>query len=400
MAKPKWDRAWEQHSIGLAAKSRHKEERKDHPEVGAVLVDSRGELIGASFHGEHDLCDHAEYSLLEKTDIPDPLPSGTTLYTTLEPCSERRHELPGGTQKIACAEWVAERNIDRVVVGMMDPLIGAEGARILAQAHIAVEFFHPEHQKQTVDLNRVYLRDKRDIDTNHVSRSSLEVYMVAKLAAALASASEEPRFWPELDEQTKQHQVPYQETREYSYWVGCDESGDRAHLGFSTKATGKKPLLWRRLIISCTTGPDQIPALREMNLRVGGRAASILPVKQTARGVVVLVSFDRPIGRKPVNWSLEYDWPHLWNPYRETGTDTGSFSVGTHCPEIQLTVTFEDGFESTPTQFHSRYPEEGETNKGTEESTQGVLRWTVREPEPQLSYMYRIDHPGGGPPSC
>jgi len=58
---------------------------------------------------------------------------GTTLYSTLEPCS-----FHGRTP--ACAKSISERGVARVVIGMHDPhpRVNGEGIRILQRAGVEV----------------------------------------------------------------------------------------------------------------------------------------------------------------------------------------------------------------------------------------------------------------------
>src|SRR4051794_4160002 len=83
------------------------------PLVGCVVVRLDGR-VEAGYRGELRAGDHAEFTVLEKKLRGEGL-AGATVFTTLEPCTER------GLTKIPCADRLVEAGIARVVIGYMDP---------------------------------------------------------------------------------------------------------------------------------------------------------------------------------------------------------------------------------------------------------------------------------------
>jgi len=94
------------------AKQADAEDARLHPMLGAVLVRD-DQILASSFRGELGPDDHAEFTLLQKKLAGENL-SGSILFTTLEPCTARKAHK-------TCAEWIVERKVGCVFVGMLDP---------------------------------------------------------------------------------------------------------------------------------------------------------------------------------------------------------------------------------------------------------------------------------------
>jgi pyrimidine deaminase RibD-like protein len=129
------------------------EDDRVHPRVGAVVVKD-GRILALAHRGEIPQC-HAEYIALEKK-LTDVSLSGATVYTTLEPCTARKHP------KVPCAIRLTERKVHRVVIGMLDPddKISGRGQRALRKAGIVTDFFPHDLMAQVEELNRDFARDR------------------------------------------------------------------------------------------------------------------------------------------------------------------------------------------------------------------------------------------------
>jgi diaminohydroxyphosphoribosylaminopyrimidine deaminase/5-amino-6-(5-phosphoribosylamino)uracil reductase len=85
--------------------------------VGAIIVDNEtGEVIAEGYSRETDDKVHAEESALSK--VPeDPRLKRATIYSSLEPCSQR------ASRPKPCAQLVLEAGIPRVVVAWREPAL-------------------------------------------------------------------------------------------------------------------------------------------------------------------------------------------------------------------------------------------------------------------------------------
>lgn len=79
------DRIFSEQAIIIARKS-VAEDNRLHPHVGVVIVKD-GNVLATGFRGESGDGNHGEYCALKKLNEADV--QGATVYTTLEPCSER-----------------------------------------------------------------------------------------------------------------------------------------------------------------------------------------------------------------------------------------------------------------------------------------------------------------------
>lgn len=118
-----------------------------NPNVGAVLVDTKNNVVGTGSH-TYDGLKHAEILALEQAGANA---RGATLYINLEPCSHQGRTPP-------CADALIAASIKRVVCSMDDPnpLVTGQGFAKLRQAGIEVEIglLAPEARK----LNEAFAR--------------------------------------------------------------------------------------------------------------------------------------------------------------------------------------------------------------------------------------------------
>lgn len=92
-----------------------------NPMVGAVIVDPAGTVLGEGWHQQYG-GPHAEVHAIHNAETqhePEAL-HDATLYVNLEPCVHHGKTPP-------CTHLILEKNIPRVVVGMVDPFASVSG---------------------------------------------------------------------------------------------------------------------------------------------------------------------------------------------------------------------------------------------------------------------------------
>lgn len=103
--------------------------------VGAVIVSEGGAELAVGYSREADPHDHAEESALGKLANGDPRLTNATLYSTLEPCSQRR------SPRTPCAQRIVEADIPRVVIAWREPSLFVDnciGVEQLVSAGVVV----------------------------------------------------------------------------------------------------------------------------------------------------------------------------------------------------------------------------------------------------------------------
>jgi len=118
-----------------------------NPLVGSVIV-HEGKIIGEGFHQKAGK-DHAEVVAIKSVENQELL-KNSTIYVNLEPCAHFGKTPP-------CANLIVEKQIPKVVIGMLDPFskVNGEGIKRLKNAGIEVEVGILE--KECVELNKRFL---------------------------------------------------------------------------------------------------------------------------------------------------------------------------------------------------------------------------------------------------
>ena len=121
-----------------------------NPNVGALLVDNSGAVVGEGFY-TYDGVKHAEVQAIEQAGENA---RGSTLYINLEPCSHQGRTGP-------CADAVIAAGVKRVVACISDPnpLVSGRGFSLLRQAGVQVSSGLLEDEARSInDAFAKYIR--------------------------------------------------------------------------------------------------------------------------------------------------------------------------------------------------------------------------------------------------
>jgi diaminohydroxyphosphoribosylaminopyrimidine deaminase/5-amino-6-(5-phosphoribosylamino)uracil reductase len=125
--------------------------------VGAVIVDEHGREMSRGYSRETDAHVHAEESALAKLPTNDLRLPGATIYSTLEPCSQRK------SRPLSCTRLILAAGIGRVVIAWREPALfvaDCQGAELLDGAGVTVVEM-PDLAERARDANRHLSLDTR-----------------------------------------------------------------------------------------------------------------------------------------------------------------------------------------------------------------------------------------------
>jgi diaminohydroxyphosphoribosylaminopyrimidine deaminase / 5-amino-6-(5-phosphoribosylamino)uracil reductase len=126
------DIRWLRHAIDL---SRRCPPSPRAYNVGAIVVDAAGRLIASGYSRDAGPEVHAEESALSRLDPGDPRLATAVLYSTLEPCTERR------SRPQPCANLILAAGIRQVVIAWREPALfvaDCQGVERLRDAGVIV----------------------------------------------------------------------------------------------------------------------------------------------------------------------------------------------------------------------------------------------------------------------
>ena len=123
--------------------------------VGAVIVDAEGAELSRGFSREGgDPLVHAEEAALGKLSPGEPRLAGATIYSTLEPCSQRK------SRPRTCTELIIAAALRLVVIAWREPplfVADGQGYELLSRAGLTVTEL-PDFAADAVAPNRHLVR--------------------------------------------------------------------------------------------------------------------------------------------------------------------------------------------------------------------------------------------------
>lgn len=162
MNQEKIDEMYMRRCLQLARNGR--QNAKPNPMVGAVIV-CEGRIIGEGYHvrcGEG----HAEVNAFASIKPQDePLLHDSTLYVSLEPCSHYGRTPP-------CADLIVKKNVQRVVVGCIDPFAKVHGRGIRKLRNAGIQVTVGVLEAECMELNKRFI----------ISNTEARPYVILKWA--------------------------------------------------------------------------------------------------------------------------------------------------------------------------------------------------------------------------
>jgi len=126
------DLRWMERAMALA---RRCQPSRTAYSVGAVIVSADGQELASGYSRDRDPHAHAEESALGKLAAGDPRLPAATLYSTLEPCTER------ASRPRSCTELILAADIGRVAIAWREPdlfVADCRGYELLTAAGVTV----------------------------------------------------------------------------------------------------------------------------------------------------------------------------------------------------------------------------------------------------------------------
>ena len=142
-----------QHMLAACKLAHECEPVKTAYNVGAVLLDAEGEVIGTGFSRELPGNTHAEQCALAKAAEKGHDAAGGTMFSSMEPCSTR---LSGNE---SCTSRLISAKVARVVLAAMEPatFVQCKGVELLQASGIQVDIYTDDEVLQLVQSANAHI---------------------------------------------------------------------------------------------------------------------------------------------------------------------------------------------------------------------------------------------------
>lgn len=157
----------------------------------------------------------------------------------------------------------------------------------------------------------------------------------------------------------------------------------------------RQPILWRKLSLGArgdVLGAKSLDDLR-VTCRTNKGQLFCLPVDESdPRMLEAVLFFSPPIQRREIRkFKIEYAWPGLWDPLRNSGKDSGTFTVGhDNVTSWDQKIIFPRGYRNV--RLESRDPEVGTVRRFRDSQKRIGLRWHLEKPSKgRYNYVVAAD---------
>jgi pyrimidine deaminase RibD-like protein len=149
------------------------------PRVGAVFA-SFGQILvrGMRGTGKDNDDEHAEHNALATARDQQIPVAGTTLYTTLEPCTKDVRSKP----LECCTEQILRAKVKKVFIGILDPNQGVRGKGLWElQSHgIEIELFPPDLAREILEMNGSFIKVHQTIGAQITEPAPLKTIVLTQ----------------------------------------------------------------------------------------------------------------------------------------------------------------------------------------------------------------------------
>lgn len=223
-----------------------------------------------------------------------------------------------------------------------------------------------------------------------VAKAARRVYLTRR-----ARRSKIAKYREVLSTLVKDDDRPFIERIEVEYHIGLTEAGDRVVRKASTAAPPGERLHYRWVSERQPNSRLRKPVDPEdvrFTAEIGAPRHSPFVALDSEHGQMrTLVQFVPALGDTPVDWSVAYDWPGMWDPLRAKQVDTATFRLTRSLATWEgLTLSFIFPKTATDVAFIA-VPPVGTASPATAVAgEQPRLSWSIDNPPTGAAFEFRF----------